>query len=306
MKVGLSALCAVFAATAFALSAVGQQRAASRLPDSTSLRPRLLVRLLRVRVFVLSTGSMLAGYALQATALGFGSVALVEPIIVCELLVAVPLAIWLRGARPTPKELLPALGVAGGVAAFLVAASPTAGTHQPGPLTWVLALGACAGAIAGCVLVARGPSGARRGVLLGAAAGLSNAVVAVITKAALEAWHLGALSLLASWMPWMLLVAGVGGFLLAQSAYQAAPLADALPAIDSVDPAASVILAVAVLGEGVSTTAPRLVVGTIGLAAAVAGVLLLARSPLVRCIYERQRTEQRSGELADRTLERAA
>lgn len=295
MRDALAIAAAVLAAITFALSAVAQQHAAATAPESESLRPSLLFDLLHRRSWLLGIAAMIAAYVMQATGLGLGSVALVEPIVATELVFAVPLAIRVHHSRPGRQEWMGVLLVAAGVTGFLVAADPSGGHVHAGIADWLLALLPAGGVIGVLLGLARGPQTRARAMLLGAAAGIANGMVALITKSftGLLAHDLPAA--FASWQLYTLIVVGTAGFLFAQSAYQAAPLAESLPLMDAIEPTISVVLAAAILGEHLSLSPLHTAIETACAVAAIAGVVTLGRSPVVLSIYEQQQTK-REGE----------
>jgi hypothetical protein len=69
--------------------------------------------------------------------------------------------------------------------------------------------------------------------------------------------------------------------LLNQSAFEAAPLDASLPAITVAEPLAGIAFGVGVYGEHLTLSGPLLAVELLGVAAMVAGVVIVARSPVV-------------------------
>lgn len=278
----------------FAVSAVLQQRGAREVPADQSLRPTLLLTLLRRGDWLAGFVAMVLAYGLQALALGLGPVDIVEPVITCELVFAVPIAVRLHGHRPGRREWLGIAAVSAGLSCFLLGSSPTRGTTQPSLAHWLYGFVPCVVIGAVLVVLARGPESPRRAALLAGAAGLSFGLLALVTKSATGLLsHEGLVALLKSWRPEALLVIGVGGFLVAQSAYQAAPLASSLPIIDAVEPISAVLLATFVLNERLTLGAGHLVLETAGAAGAVAGIFLLGSSPIVLAIYESGQRKKR-------------
>jgi drug/metabolite transporter (DMT)-like permease len=285
---------AIGAAMTFAGSAVEQQKAAATAPEDASLKPRLVLDLAHRRPWLLGIGGMIVAYVLQAVALGFSDVSLVEPVVATELVFAVPLAIRARRQHPGVREWAGCALVAGGVATFLISAHPGAGHPHAGAATWLLALLPAVGAVAGLLVLARGPQTRARAMLLGAAAGIANGMVALVTKSFTVQLGHGVPGAFASWQLYTIFAFGAAGFLFAQSAYQAAPLANSLPVMDALEPLSSIVIAAGVLGEYVDLTPLHVVFELVGAVAALGGVWLLGRSPVVLSIYEQQQ-ERREG-----------
>ena len=324
MNVAASTILALSAAATFAVSAVLQQRAARKVPATESLGFGMFVDLVRQPEWLAGTASMVAGYCLQAVALSFGNVSFVAPLIVSELVFALPLAARSERRRPGGREWLGAAGVVIGVGMFLLAASPRGGHPDPALAAWGLMILPCAVVVAAAVALAQrtlpanpssyravpgdvwsnmagegaarpGRAGAaeaddgassQRGALLAVAAGVTFGLLAVFTKSVTYlVQHHGA-GVLVSWQLYALVGIGIFGFLLSQNAYQAAALRNSLPVIDAVEPTVAVLLAAAVFGEHLSHSPESLAFEALGAAIALGGVFLVGRSPLVLSIYQ--------------------
>lgn len=137
MQVAASVLAGIGAAGLFAIAALLQQLAAREAPEEESLHLSLLLRLVHRPLWLAGLGVMLLGYALEATALAFGPVALVQPLIVTELVFALPLAMWVGRLRAGLREWVATIAIVSGVALFVTTTSPTPGTADPGPALWL-------------------------------------------------------------------------------------------------------------------------------------------------------------------------
>lgn len=286
MHLAASTLIALAAACTFAVSAVLQQHAARLVPASESLTFRLFAGLLRQPVWIAGTGSLILGYILQAVALSLGDVSFVAPIIVTELIFAVPLAARSEHRRPGRREWIGAGCVVTGVGIFLSVASPHGGHPNPAAVVWILMIASCAAVVAFAVLLARGAMAPRRAALLAVAAGVTFGLLAVITKSVTYVANRETLGLLLSWQLYALLAVGAFGFLFSQTAYQAASLRNSLPVIDALEPTVAVLAASAAFGEHLAHDPASLAVELLGAAIAFAGVFLVGRSSLVLSIYQ--------------------
>ena len=280
MSTAVAVTAALLAALTFAVAAVLQQAAAAEVPETQSLHPRLILSLLRRPLWLLGVGMAAASYIIQGVALAFGTLVLVMPLASTDLLFALPIIAWRRGQRLTAAELTGAACTAGGVAAFLAVLPGQTGRAVPGLADWVpllvIVVLLAAGLLAAGV---RAPTNLRTG-LYAAAAGLLFALLDALTKGAAGQFRDVGAAALAHWEPYALIVVGVSGLLLVQSAYQAGPLAISLPVIDTVEPVGSVWMGAAVFSEPLATSW-KLAVQIVGGALAIAGILILSRSSLV-------------------------
>lgn len=100
-RLALAVALALSGALAFAVATVAQQRAAARSSDLEARGRGFVVQLLRRPQWWAGTMGNGAGYVLQALALGFGSLLVVQPIMVTSLLFALPLGASLAHRRLT-------------------------------------------------------------------------------------------------------------------------------------------------------------------------------------------------------------
>ena len=90
---------ALAAALVLGISSVADQRSTKRVKPARSGSPRILQDLVRQPLWLIAIGANLVGFALQVVALNFGSLALVQPLLVCDLVFAVLLSRYLAGRR---------------------------------------------------------------------------------------------------------------------------------------------------------------------------------------------------------------
>lgn len=281
-----SVLAALAAAGCFAGAAVLQQEATQAVATEDSLKLRLLLDLLHRPKWLVGVALLLCGYGLQAVALAYGPVALVQPVIAVELALAIPVAMWRRHRRPLVRDWIGITAVLGGVSGFLLVAAPGEGIGDPGLVTWIASLVPIGAAVALLVALATSARGPRRAMLLGAAAGASFGLLAVLTKATTYELGNNVVGALTSWQPYLLVTAGIAALVISQSAYQAGPLAFSLPFIATLEPVLAVLVGDTAFGEQVRLAGAYLAGEALTAAVAITGIVLLATSPTVLSIYE--------------------
>ncbi len=262
----------------YALASVLQHRGARDQPDEQSMKIGLLVRLIRHPAWLIGTTCDIAGYVLQFVALGHGPIVIVQPLLVCGLLFALPIGAAWAGRHLTAQDWLAALMVCAGLGVFLTVARPAAGRADTGPVEWAVLLAAVTVVAAALMLVARRPVPRRRAVALAAAAGVVYGAAAALTKTTSHLLSRGIVPVLEHWQPWVLVAFGVGGMLLAQSAFQAGALDASLPTMSVGDPLVSIAIGALVLGEAISNSPPAVAAEVLSLIVMSVGVYLLARS----------------------------
>ncbi|MFF7884976.1 DMT family transporter [Streptomyces sp. NPDC007896] len=270
----------VSAACCLGFGFVLQQNAASHAPLSDFLSPRLLLDLIRVPRWLGGIGLMVCGMILGAVALGKGEISQVEPLLATNLLFALALT------RHQTKHPLGRQGwaglvlLAGGVTAFIVAGQPKGGDSVTDPLRHWLIIGIMIGLALLLTTYAKRSRLSAAPVLLALAAGLLYGVQDALTRVSGERFGAGSWSeLLTGWQPYGVLVLGVTGLVLVQSAFETAELRMSLPALTAAQPLAGIVCGVGFLGDKLHTDVGALAWEAAGLAAIVAGIVLLGMHP---------------------------
>lgn len=278
---------AVGAGASFAVATVIQARAARRASARPALgRAPLVARLARDPWWVLGVSTSGISFGLQSLALSLAPIALVQPLIVTDLLFALPLSARLSGRRLGLREWAGAGLIAGGLAFFLLVAGPSAGVTDPGNGALLAVSGAALAVVALALAVAPEKLGSRRASALAVAAGVCFGLMSALTKTVTGLLATRGVAATEDWQSWLLAGVALLGLSLAQSAYASGSLAVSLPLIDILEPVVAVGIGVTAFGETLSASPASLAAELVAAAAAVAGVAVLDHSPLVRAANE--------------------
>ena len=185
-KADIAALLALGAAFFIAIGDVIHQRSAHEVTDEPVSHLGLFTRLLRDRQWWLGSLVAAAGFALQAAALGLGSVLLVQALLVTSLLFALPINARLTHRRVTRWEWMWAALLAGAVAVIVTVGNPTAGQSRASFETWTAVIAVLGPAVLLCLVGARIWSGPVSAVLLAVVSGALWGVFAVLTKGVVD------------------------------------------------------------------------------------------------------------------------
>jgi drug/metabolite transporter (DMT)-like permease len=239
---------------------------------------RVVTQAFRSPIWLAGAAVAAAAFGLHALALHEGNLSFVQPLLVTMVLFALPVSRVVGGPPVSRAELVWAALLVAGLAAFFEAAAPNARSRSsidtlPAAVTAVLALLT----VVGCVALARRRMGGHAAALLGGAAGISFAAVAAFLKTGTDVMAHGVTALMLAWQLYALLVVGALGFVLSQLAYRAGPLSASLPALNSVNPLASVLIGVAVFDEHFRTGVLASTVEVAALAAVTTAVIMLSR-----------------------------
>jgi drug/metabolite transporter (DMT)-like permease len=285
----LSYLLAVLAACANATSSVLQRKANRDVPAKQNLSWRLIWSLLHQPVWFGGILAICVGFLLQATALGYGGLATVEPVLVLELPLTLYLAARIFGRKMEWREWASAIVITAGLGALLFLLAPSAGRNGHVPwYGWLAGIGVNLALVGVLVLFGRrqpargsvGSGGANRAALLGIAGGSAFGLTAALMKGMTTTFSEGLGTLFTSWEIYGMVAAGLLGMFLVQSALNAGGLIAAQPGLTLADPVISVLWGVFAFHENVRggwyilpEAASAVLIG--------AAVISLARSPLL-------------------------
>jgi drug/metabolite transporter (DMT)-like permease len=293
LVVGLGLL----AAFLFAASASLQQRAAQRANHGMSpgvvgaVRTRwpvapllsLARRLLRSRLWLAGWATNLVGFLVQGAALHLGSVALVQPLLVTQLLFALPLAtLWTR-RWPSRRAWLSGAAICAGVAVFLAVRGVAPLQSEPNRARIILA-GLSSILVVGLLVSA---SARRRplvqAAMVAVAAGICFAMSAVLMKLTAEDLvERGTAATAVDWPGYALAVSTLTGLLLGQWAYAAGSLPAAVAAMTITNPVASYLVGVLAFHVALPTSPGALAAVSAAGALICVGVVGLSQSSIVR------------------------
>ena len=272
---------ALAASLMYAMASVLQQRGASEQPADQSLKLGLLLRLIRHPWWVVGLVCDVVGFVFQMIALGHGPLVVVQPLLVCGLLFALPISFAWAGRRLSRTDWMGAALVCCGLAGFLTVANPSNGTPDASWRVWILLLGACAAVALALIALGSGRDDRTRAVFLSGAAGVIYGGAAALAKTTSYLLSSGIGHAFTHWQPYVLVVFGVAGMVVGQSAFQAGALDVSLPTMTVTDPIVSIMIGALAFGETISSGGGAVVLEVLGLSAMTVGVFLLARHEVV-------------------------
>jgi len=268
---------AVLSALTNACSAVLQRLAVVDRTSKAQSLWRTAIDLVRQPAWLLGGLFLVGTFIFQALGLYFGPLSVVQPVLVLELIFTLGLRVVLLHDDIAARTWSAALMICVGLAAFLVVASPTEGTHVPSAGQWIEGVGTRGLIVLVLLLLSRYGSPARRAALFGAATAVVWSVDAAFVKQTVDVLaHSGVPGLFMHWSLYAMIGTGVLGTVLLQGAYAVGPLAASQAALLIVDPLASIALGIELFGEQLST-GPGYVFGAVAsLAVLGAGVVMLS------------------------------
>ncbi len=285
----IATLVALAGAVTFGASDVIEQRATHKVAKRPPLDLRLFADLAVNRLWLIGITVDIAASGMQAIALHFGPLALVQPILVLDLLFAVVIAGVLTRRRPDRVMGAGVLCCAGGLVLFLAVARPQSAPVSVAP-TILLPLGVgIAGTIVLCLVAWRVSPRRFLPLATAFACGAIFGVTAFLLKEITQTIGHGFNPPSLQWPLYAFVVAEPLGFLLNQDAFQESSLIAPVLAIRTVtDPLVAIGIGLVWLNERIASS-PAAIVGEVaGLIIMSAGVVALAyRSPHVAAAFSR-------------------
>jgi hypothetical protein len=257
------------------------------------LDPRLLVRLLQRPLWIVGGAADLAGVGLHGAALALGPLALVQPLLVSGLILAVPLEAALDRRRPGRRDLAGVILSATGLATFIIVADPQRGDIAPADADLfgvVIGVGVF---MATLVAIGQRRPGPGRATALGVATGAGYALAATLAKACVDRLVTDGWLVLLDWRLYALAVVGLTSVVLNQNAFQAGRLPGPLTGIVLTDPLASVVIAVLAYEEYIARGFGDVAIETVGLVVMACGVWLVSTSRSAATSKQRRRDGRR-------------
>lgn len=250
----LSTALAIFFALSSALTlawgTVVRHRIAEAAPDDGSLKGSPLWAAVTRPLWWAGTGTALIGYGLQVVALGFGTLLVVQPILVLSLMFTLPLSARYDNRRISKSQMAWAGLLTAAVAVLVLLGNPQSGNPHPPLNRWLISIAVGTVVLS---LVARSAVSLIRGekaLLLGLVTGAIFGYVAVLSKAVVDiAVHATIPVLLLSWETYALIFGAALGTAVQQYSFSAGALKNSLPAMTIGEPIVAFTLGYLVLGE---------------------------------------------------------
>ena len=273
---------ALLAAISGAGAAVFQSRGARSIEQAPPNVVRLLLLLLRRPIWLLGVALSGVSGLFHAVALGRGSLIEVESIMVTSLLFALGLGIVVSGLRVSTRDWLGASATIIGLVAFLVFADPQDGDYTITARTALIGIGVFAVVMAALVVIAvRSTRPNTRAALFGAAAAVSLGSAAVVLKVIDSelAGHAPIRTLLPAIA--FLDLCGLSAPPLPGVTFRQGSLAAALAPFIGGNPLVAGTVGIVIFGERFHRSLGDVAGSLAGIGLVVAGIVILASSPLV-------------------------
>jgi len=298
----VAVLVAMAGAITFGASDVIEQRATHSVAKRPPLDLRLFADLAVNRLWLIGITVDIGASAMQAIALHFGPLALVQPILVLDLLFAVLISAALARRRPDRVMGAGLLCCTGGLVLFLAVARPQSPPVRVAP-TVLLPLGVgIAGVIALCLVAWRASPRRFLPLATAFACGAIFGVTAFLLKEITQTIGLGFSPPSLQWPLYAFIVAEPIGFLLNQNAFQESSLIAPVLAIRTVtDPLVAIGIGLVWLNEHIASSPGAIAAEGAGLIIMSVGVLALAyRSPHLAAQSSRPAAKSQGRDGADR------
>ncbi|GGI94044.1 DMT family transporter [Streptomyces brasiliensis] len=280
----LTVAMALLSALSNAAASVLQRRAAVE-PDGVSGRgvkaaAARLAGLLSQPYWWGGAVALILSAVFQVIALDAGQLAVVQPLLASELLFTLLIGAAVFRHRPGAGTWRSFVMLAGGLALFLLSASPSPGGDQAGDLRWLTVGGGSACCVALLLSAALRMRGPLQAATLGTATAACFAVTAALIKEVTGRFSEGPTAVLTTWHTYAGAATGLLSVLLLQWTLRAGTLSASQPALTLGDALISVCLGGLLFGENIAL-GWRLLPMAVGVGLMATGIVGLTRSPVV-------------------------
>lgn len=301
----IAVVAAVVSALFLGIASVADQRSTKLVQTRSALSPRIFADLVRQPLWLAAILANVVGFALQVTALSFGSLAVVQPLLVGDLVWAVLISWSLRkrdnvqrpGGPRADRIMFCGVGATTiGVAGFLAIGQPSGGSSHASLGTLPQLVFGLVVLVGGCLLLGSKKPNVQP-LALAVACGICYGVAAFSIKLVTAEVGHGLGELFTNWPVYILLVVGPAGFLLNQNAFQEGTfLAPVQAIITSADPVISIALGILWLNVHVRNTPGAIAGQVVSLLIMIAGIVVTAQHApqVMSCAQETPGLEQAS------------
>ena len=252
----IAVLFALASALTIAWGTVVRHRIAEQAPgDGSRFTNAPILTVISRPLWWAGTGTALLGYFLQTIALGFGTLLVVQPVLVLSLMFTLPLSALYDGRRISKTETFWSGALTVAVAVLVILGRPLPGITHPPLERWVPALAVGIIVMSGLERFAHIRSNREKALILGIVTGALFGYVAVLSKAAVEIYqYSGVIGLITNWEGYALILGATLGTAVQQSSFNAGALKNSLPAMTISEPIVAFSLGYIVLGEKFQVT----------------------------------------------------
>ena len=215
---------------------------------------------------------------LELVALYYGSLLLVEPLLMSNLIFLLVIVHFRLKSRVTSREWLGIISIGFGISLFLIIANPRGGQATYG-LSWLIPITIIAALISIGALYARQLNNPKlRGSVGALIGGLSLGLTAALTRLVMVQLHYGIKPELTHWPLYTLIVSSIVSILTIQVGYGSGPLTITQSILEITSPLVSILLGLTLFGDYINRTPLAMALESIGFVIAIAGVITLSTS----------------------------
>ena len=261
-----------------AISVIIQRRVAGKPAANELFRVPFIKNLTLNKIWLAGFGLQVPAFFLQAAALKYGSLIVVEPLLTMDL-VCILLILRFYYHLPTSPRDWEAESIGLGLGGLLASAHTHSGQQAFALIYWLPTVGCLLGLIIGAIFIVRRTDSSRsRAWIMGLAAGLSFALGAALTKLTVQQLQYGVWAVFSSWQVYALLLSGILAIIMTQNTYGAGPVVTSQPTMELTEPIVCIALGMILFGDTINYQPSALILEAITGLIACIGIWLLSRS----------------------------
>ena len=202
---------------------------------------------------------------------------IIQPLLVTTVIWAIPLGYFLAGHKILRREVLGAGIIVVGLAVFASFGDPATGVDDAPASDWTTAIIVIISICAALLLFANRGSLTLKAAMYGTTAGVVYGLSATLMKPVVEDLHTDGWGVLGTLELWVMVAAGLGGFLMQQISLSTGKLVPSVATVSVANPVVSVMLGALILQETLDKDPTwHAVVAVGGLSVALFGAVLIS------------------------------
>lgn len=271
----VTSLCAGFLNS---ISGVFQRKGSGKLKPNELYKKNIILKTSKDSTWQIGVVAEALAAVLEVVALYFGSLIIVEPLLMTNLIFLMAILQRKYNIAISPIEWTGAIAIGLGVSLFLIVSKPKPGIPSYG-LIWLAPTIIVATLITlGAIITRRLKQPERRGAAGAITAGLSLGLTAALTRLAIVELHNGIYIFFTHWPIYALISSAVVSVIAIQVGYASGPLKITQPVLEVVSPVVSILIVLLVFRNSISLTPLSIALESVSFIVAASGVVILGSS----------------------------
>ena len=274
----ITVVTSLFAGFFNSISGVFQRKGSGKPKPDELYKKDIILKTSKNSVWQIGVLTEALAAVLEVVALYFGSLIIVEPLLMTNLIFLMVILQLKYKIAVSPREWSGVIAICLGISLFLIVSNPKSGVPSYG-LIWLAPTIIVATLITtGAIITRRLKQSEKRGAAGAITAGLSLGLTAALTRLAMVELHSGIYVFFTHWPIYALIISAVVSVITIQVGYASGPLKITQPVLEVVSPIVSILIVLLIFRHSISMTPLAILLESVGFIIAAGGVVVLGSS----------------------------